>query len=473
MDRRCSTRAATCALETIGARTRDCEQGGLVCGDRSGAPSCQCPANEGAEFAVAAPASMSQATLVPTGVAEPPECRFRSLTAAIAAAADAGGGTVIAMGGNTGSSRFGVATGETLPIDIPAGVTVRSDHSTSGVTYAIHLDDAAASAAVRLHGGGALSDFVIENEAGDSTRDAIELACDGTNLPVRLDRVELRGEGVDAEHRLQHGIHVNDTCGITAADVVIAGMEAEAVLVNAAVESAFVGGAFERNGKGVRVKQGVLKLEGVRVEMNAGKGIEADSSSGEAVLELRGVKVLRNGETGIAAMNATRLFIEDSTVFGNGARDWGPPNYPNSTGTVRKCGGIVLIGEPPEADAEPTFRFARNRVYSNSGDQVLVMLSGGLTWPLGAAACGTMATDTTVFGCYDPDASGSSVSYRGLVVIDAVADVSRISWKSGVAYPSGSTDYKWFGTSSLVLLTGTPTYCALPAQLDCSTPDSK
>ena len=65
-----------------------------------------------------------------------------------------------------------------------------------------------------MHAGAALARFVVENVAGDSTRDAIALACDGTNpsVSVRLDSVTLRGEGPDAEHQLKQA-SANDTCG--------------------------------------------------------------------------------------------------------------------------------------------------------------------------------------------------------------------------------------------------------------------
>jgi hypothetical protein len=182
---------------------------------------------------------------------------------------------------------------------------------------------------------------------------------------MRLDGVTLRGEGVDAEHRLKRGIHVNDTCGVVGADVVINGMQADALLIDArdgTVESTFLRGAFEASSRGVHLKQGVLKLDEVRVEGNAARGIEAGVPSGDTTLELNAVKVLRNGDTGIAAFNNRRLFIVGSTVFGNAAQTmWGYPLFPTPSGYARLSGGIVLRGEPP-APSAPTFRFERNRV---------------------------------------------------------------------------------------------------------------
>ncbi|WP_242340554.1 right-handed parallel beta-helix repeat-containing protein [Anaeromyxobacter sp. SG66] len=452
---------------------------GLVCGEKSGAPSCECPANAGAQYVVAAPGSVDGGGPAPTGADTPAQCRFRSLTEAIGVAAPAGG-TVIAKGGASGEHvAFGSATGEVLPLDLPAGVTLTSDSSGSGAEYAILLDDAAATAAVRMHAGATLAGFAIENVVGDATRDvdALELACDGSSAPVNLQSVALRGtSATDDQKKLARGLSVKDTCGVTAADVVIAGMATDALHVeaaNPAVTTTFLRGALRQSGRGAHLTQGVLKLDGVTIEENAGMGIEAGSSTNDAALELNAVKVLRNDDTGIAAMNTTRLFIVDSTIFGNGigasATVWGPPTYVNSTGTTRKCGGIVLIGAPPPAAGD--FRFERNRVYANRGDQVLVMLSSSGPWPLGATACGTTSTDTTVFGCYDPSSSGSIVSYRGLVVIDAPADASRIAWGSGQVFPAQATDFKAFGGS--VSLAGTPWYCMLPAVLDCSSPDPK
>ncbi|WP_242344413.1 right-handed parallel beta-helix repeat-containing protein [Anaeromyxobacter terrae] len=510
LDGRCSARAAapTCALCTpedrrckdtdstgtsTSAKIQECSatadpvcgewktvipcESGLVC-EKSGAPSCECPASDGTTYAVAAPGSVPAGGPTPTGASQPPRCRFRSLTEAIVVAAQSGG-TVIAQGGTSGQTvAFGSSTGETLPLDVPSGVILTSDASSSGASYAIQLDDATATAAVRLHAGATLAAFAIENVVGDSTGDALELACDGSSASAVLESVAMQGRSAaDGQKKLGHGLSVKDTCGVTAADVVIAGMESDALRVDPsdpAVVSAFLRGALRQSGQGAHLKQGVLKLDRVTIEDNAGMGIEAGSSTNGVALELNAVKVLRNGDTGIAATNTTRLFIVDSTIFGNGLGAsptvWGPPTYQNSTNTSRKCGGIVLIGPPPEV-TEATFRFRRNRVYANRGDQVLVMLSSGRPWPLGATACGTTSTDTTVFGCYDPSSSESTVSYRGLVVIDALADASRIAWSSGQIFPAPSTDFKAFGGS--VSLTGTPWYCMLPVGLDCSSPDPK
>jgi hypothetical protein len=505
LDHRCSKRAATagCALCTPGdfrcngTAIQECSadedpvcggwvpplapipqqcEGGLVCFEQSGSPpSCECPPPDRPAFAVAALGPASSGGPTPTGASEPPQCRFRTLTEAIGVASDAGGGTVTAMGGIPGQPPvvFSAATGETLPIDIPAGVTVTTDFSSSGAGYTIQLDDPHAIAAVTMHAGAALARFVVENVAGDSTRDAIALACDGTNpsVSVRLDSVTLRGEGPDAEHQLKRGIHLNDTCGVIGTDVVVTGMQAEALQIETSdptVESSFLRGAFERSGKGIHLKKGVLKLDGVRVEANEGIGIEAGSQSEETALELNAVKVLRNGDTGIAAMNNTRLFVVGSTVFGNGIGElptvWGPPLYPNSIGASRKGGGIVLIGEPPAAG--PAFRFERNRVYSNRGDQLLVMLSSGKTWPLGASSCAATSTDVTAFGCYDATESVSP-AYRGVVAIDAIAEAGAAAWRTGTALPTGTTDYKGVGTGSVLV----PSFCVLPADLDCSSPD--
>lgn len=481
--KRCS--AAPAAIETctsadvvcgawVVAAPQDACAANLVCSTTSGSPACVC-ATPVSELAVD-PASSSSA-LTPTGAMQPPECRFKKLGDALAAAGRAVSANptatpvVRAVGGASGTTvGFGAAaTGETFPLTVPRQTTLASDSTTSGAAYEIVLDDGAAAAAIALSSRATLSHFSIRNVLGDATARAVMLACDPASPdPVTLDSISIHGDG--GAHKLGYGLLVGttDTCGIVANAVSISGATVSGLHVDAAsgaVASTFTGGTVTSCGKGIYLRKGSLKVNGTRVAQNTGFGIRAGESTGDSALELTDAIVTSNGDTGVAVLNNRRLIVLGTIVWGNLATT----GWTNGV-TTRRAGGVVLWGNPPSSATD--FQFLGNKIYANKGDQVLGLASGSWTWNIDGAGCGvdsvTGRMQSNLFACYDTQSA--TPSYRGLVALDANVLARFESWANGV--PTLVNDFAVIGTTGSVDATGPSpgtSYCPA-AVVTCSTP---
>jgi hypothetical protein len=514
-DHRCSARAAACVssgsrcapgtggacLDPTGAttgvdRARRCVGDDPVCGRwiveacTDAGLTCELRTDVGArcvctttptptrDLAVRPDGSPGDAPPFPTGASSPPVCAFLRLGDAlgaakqIAAADPSAAVTVTAGGVAAGATRtFSTATGETFPLPIMDRVSLRSEPG--GGSYEIVFDaENGPTAPVVLHSGGALAGFAVRNGKADASHDALQLSCDGSTTPARLASVTLDGKGAGGI-RLGHGVVAGSTCGIVAQDVTVRDMSVAALVIDSAAglpSVAFTGGSITGCGDGIVVTNGRLLLDGARVAGNAGMGVRADAFGGSPRVELRRSKIVGNGDTGIALVNAPEVRIVGTTVYANGAvTSWGGLPFPLSN-VSRRSGGIVLWGEPP---ASGSLDVTRNRVYANEGDQFLVIGTKNV-WTLDGA-CGADA-DGPLFnslGCYDPTPAGTTVTYRGLVAIDAVAVAKYVAW--GAVTPSGNEvggDYRGYGpwgSVSLPLLgtPPTPAFC-VDATLVCS-----
>ena len=450
-----------------------CTDAGLTCALRTDVGArCVCPPTATRDLAVRPDGSPGDAPPFPTGAGSPPVCAFLRLgdgleaARGIAAADPSAAVTVTAGGVAAGATRtFSGATGERFPLPITDRVSLRSEPG--GGAYEIVFDaENGPTAPVVLHSGGALAGFAVRNGKADASHDALQLSCDGSTTPARLASVTLDGRGAGGV-RLGHGVVAGSTCGIVAQDVTVRDMSVAALVIDSAAglpSVAFTGGSITGCGDGIVVTNGRLLLDGARVAGNAGMGVRADSFGGIPRVEVRRSKIVGNGDTGIALVSAPEVRITGTTVYANGAVKswWGAP----PSNEARRSGGIVLLGEPP---APGLLDVTRNRVYANQGDQFLV-IGTARAWTLDGAGCGTDA-DGPLFnslGCYDPTpagttATGTTVPYRGLVAIDAVAVAKYVAWQS--LTPSVSVDYWSFGGS--VTLQGTPQpFCANSPPLD-------
>jgi hypothetical protein len=489
-DGRCSERAAACGTALCVAGRVVCSGNTVttcttsedaVCGSWHASPCaanttctaegptaayCRCDANAGLELAVD-PSSGSTvgAQPFPTGLATPPECRFKRVGDALASAADlvaadpAKAPVVTVMGGAAGRtvSLGSGASGEVLPLVVPQNTTLTGE-TASGATYEIVLDDAAAAAAVTLSSAAALSHLTIRNAAAGAAAQAVTLLCSAPAAAI-LDTVTILGDS--GAQRLGHGLFVGptDSCGLSASAVDVSGagigLEVDAATPTDVVE--FTGGSIRGCGKGVRLRRGVLMMSGTRVEQNTGFGVSGGESDGDSELYLANVVISTNGDTGLRVLNNRKLSVTGSTIYGNGATT----SWAGATAS-RRAGGIVLWGNPP---AVGSFLFTGNRVYANKGDQVLALSSGATTWNVDGTSCA--AGQFSVFACYDADAA--SPTYRGLVALDAHVQARDASWDNGV--PTATSDFAALGSSASVDATGTGgmQYCP-QAAVSCSTP---
>jgi hypothetical protein len=421
-DRVCSERAAACAAPEAHCcpeGTEGCAASGLRCGDGSiqrcagpaddgdgvcgtwiasvtctpglvcgagvgGALACLCPEPEGASIvADAVEGSPADAARPPTGAhvgagwAAPASCRFRSLADALdAAAARGSGGTVDAVGAFRTSL-------EPRALAVPAGVTLRP--LVPGEPVAIEVDGAV-GAALELRAGASVQDVVVRSVHPDASGDGLAAACaDAT--PISLARVRVE-HALDAG-RLAAGLRVAAPCAVSASGLEVAG---------AAV--------------GIDAAGGRLTLESTRIEESAAEGIRAYGT--ELVVAdslLRG-----NQDGGLVTQSLQLLDVRNTLVCGNlSASLRGEPFV------ARTAGGVVLRGNPPMSPVV----FRGNRIYGNSGDQVLVVgAAASNPWVLdGAADAASCAADANVFAEYPADPAA-----RGLFAASATVQARYDAW---------------------------------------------
>jgi hypothetical protein len=193
------------------------------------------------------------------------------------------------------------------------------------------------------------------------------------------------------------------------------------------------------NGTGVVATGGSLSLDSARLERNSGRGVEI-VSAGTTVWNSR---IVRNGDTGLV-FRETNASVIGTTVWGNGAStEW----VGGLSGMTRRAGGIVFAVRQPPYQAS----LSANRIYGNSGDQLLFVGPSSSAWTVGAKDIGACSYANS-FGCYDP--TPAPVSYRGIVALDVdLAEYSQL-WdrdplENVARLPSGSvmrwSDCHWDG----------------------------
>jgi hypothetical protein len=354
----------------------ECTAAGLRCGTRSGEAGCECPAFDGAELAADPVAGSRDPDLppFPTGAASPASCRFGRLGDALDAARDAlvahPEGTAVRAYGAGGPLVFGdVANGETFPLTVVAGVTLRGAVAPAGPTI------------VRAEG---------------ATGTGISAVCGAAGKP-RIEDLTLDGGG-----SLTRGIDVvAGSCGAALARVNVSGVNgpALALLADTGVEVAVTASSFRESAVGVYGLGGRLVLgspdspsDGVEASGNAAEGILLKGASTRTLdVEIYDGKVMENGGTGVmldVVSTASRLTVRRCDVYANGRdqpRKYGPDPQ-------RVAGGILIRQSSLSA-----FAFDGNRLWSNARDQ-LAFETSGTAWSLasGAASCGPASN---LFAC--------------------------------------------------------------------------
>jgi hypothetical protein len=479
-DRRCSARAAGCvsagtlceigwAACTGGAEAKErverctgaadpvcggreideCTAQGLECGTRGPFPGCECrPAFEGTEVAAdPTHGSIADAFPFPTGSASPPACRFRRLGHAIAAAGALGVSAVRAHGEPGAPAVFGdVASGESFPLTIPAGITVRGAAAPAGPSV-LRSEGADASKLVALEGE--LEGFGVEASAATGT--GVAVSCGG-------ETPSLADVTVDGGGSLTRGVQIVGACGADLTRVEVSNVAGPALLV-AAGEGAPVtvlASTFRASSPGVEMTGGTLTLgaEGdgtsaVQVTENVGDGVVI-RGGGTVDVRLLGTLVSANGGTGVVLYLvdvASRLTVRGCDVLANGRtsmRGYGP-----SPG--RPVGGIFVY-QPSLATS--SFVFEANRVWANGGDQLAFWSPGA--WSIAAgSSCGP---SSNLFACVAPGAYAVAIGGGGSV------DARLTVWP-------GSFDPEQYVSAGV---TGYPDFCnthpAAPALPACPAP---
>lgn len=421
-----------------------CASQGLSCGQSHGVPECLCPGNPTANFHVDPVGGSDDVGTAPypTGAADPPQCRYRTLTHAIEqakaqteaqVAGQTGAAKVIATGA-TGSGTPVVfpASAETLPIEVPPGVSLETVDAVPGSpatgTYVMDFD-AAAGPALKLHPGSKIAGWLVRNSStSPGIGPAVSTDC-SSDGEITIDglSIEALSEGKLAAER---GIDLDGVCKATFTAVSIAHTSGDGVLVaggaqleatalnvatgdNVAVAVAGGGGggsaggggggsAARTGGNGVSVvgPSSALALHGGRIETNGKAGIEV--LSGGALSVDQGASVSSNGTSGIS--------IQASSATLTGTSDRRITVAENLGAGVLFCNGNKLCG----TNASATFQVSEVNLTKN-GDGVVIQNEAGTQIALqsstfdantgdglkitGSAAAVSGGNSTVVYGC--------------------------------------------------------------------------
>lgn len=387
-----------------------CADRQLVCGQRPDRQAaCECPPYDGAELAAGAGGSLEQGEPpYPNGLAAPAGCRFGRLGDALAAAkahAEVATPATVRLHGDAGADVvFGAATGETFPLEVPAGVTLVGAKAPAGASI-VRADGGSSALAV----AGAVERLRVESEG--AVGKGIAISCGSAATPSLTDvTVSVVGGGT-----LGTGIDVDGECGAALAGVEVSGAAGPALSVDAnGVPVTVARSRFGESGTGIRVTGGKVTVGSddpagaVEVSGNFGDGIVLDGGNGVATLDvsIQGTMIAGNGGTGLVldrAKNDSRLAVSRTAVYANGhatPRSYGP------AGARSIVGGIWIR----QGSLSPPFVFQENRMSSNEGDQLAVESSS--PWSISPGAC----ANANVFGCVG---SGYAVGVAGGGTVDA------------------------------------------------------
>jgi hypothetical protein len=439
--RRCSDADPVCGAWVVDP----CAARDLACGTRSGGAACECAPLVGAVLAVRPDGTRPGALPFPTGAASPPGCAFRTLTDALARAAQRRAAVpsedVVVVAGGAGAGEaisFSVATGERFPLTVGTGITLGSD----GPPHEILFDaDADETAVIALRPRSALAGFTVRSGDRGRAGAAIELACGGADPALVTSVIVDAGAG---RSPFAHGVRGQEACSATLRRVEVRNAAAAGILWNPGVSAATLdvsGSSVTGCGSGIEVRSGVLDANYDRIADNLGRGVDATSPGGSPRVLIGRTRIVGNGDTGVAATAASYIGLGSCTVFANRASTrWnGGSILPRAE---RRAGGIVL-GAPPSGG----FAMGANRVYANEGDQILILGSDRAddSWtfdltqvciiPAGRSRPAELVAN--VIGCFDPTPAGTLEARYGGVF---EAPYCGIALDGAVA----GADYQWW-----------------------------
>lgn len=401
----------------IWAPSVDCAAGsaaGLACATQQGG-ACQCPAPTNDELHVDPVAGSSGGSVVPTGAAEPPACRFRTIGSALAALGGRAARIVA-----TGTAPV-TLSGESFPLNIPAGATL----TTAGgppANYQIQVTSTGATPGIVLGGGATLSGFTLTHAGGGSSMTSTLVRCSAGQVTIQ--NVALVGG-----EQAGTGISVASSCSATLANVEARRLEVGAslattgmVTVNASsfsegnlgvvvdrgarvVATALVAennrtdglqvsngevtvtGASRFDGNqrdGVRMGRGAFTATGLQANRNKVCGVNARGGT----VKLHRVTLNDNFDLGLLTIGAVTSIDDGSAVFRNGASGIRWEGGELSVGAA--AGDPVEIGDngygfPPtllyaiNADgpgAGARITVTRTRMFRNSGFGIKALFTG-------------------------------------------------------------------------------------------------
>jgi hypothetical protein len=428
----CVTETASgCSIWQASTHCANNAGGRLTCGTKAGAPSCQCPENTATNvdvFVDPVAGSDTGGASFATGIQTPAACRFASLTKGLAVT---GVRSVTAISA-TLPAAFG---GETLPLAIPAGVTVTTaDAVPTPADYVISFNNGAATAAATLGSGATLKGFTIRNSSGNTAATLVTCAAGGATLDTLV---------LDGNNMVSGGVAVTGTCAATIKNTVIEKLAGTGLALLGSGTSTVAGGTISTTLVGLWQQNGTVTVTNTNIAasgqngvlMNTGapnltltnstvKGSTADGVVvAKGSLTATGTAVTGNGGSGIdistgtavnlttvdVSSNAAGLNISGGTVTTSGV------TASSSTGTS----GIV-VGGGNVSIASPTL---------TANNQHGLLVSGGtVTLTNGLVASNNLAGVRAIDGTLT--STGTEVRLNktnGLELAGAVASVTGVN----------------------------------------------
>jgi hypothetical protein len=373
----------------------------------------------------------------PTGVLQPPQCRFKALTPALARASTWVQTHASAEVRATGQVNISVMhfAEPSYPLVVDHDVTLTTtDALLDASHYVIDFTQASASAVVQLGRNAGLKGFTIQNLVAAATNadGVVTSSTCAAGGVATLATVRINGES--SPYRLRNGVVVagasGGSCDASLADVQVRSVSQAGLLVQSTATAATTTVAdalFDGGSNGVRVTRGTVALDSVTISNSATQGVMVLPTGGDVVFTALDGEVTgsqREGlriEAGTGATSASLLALTGTVVANNGANTMSATRYP----------GITLLAR--------TARLLGVNVHDNAG--------GGLQ----ASGAGTVITvdqDAGNAAHFDSNGDGTVNAYAG-VRLEAGAALTATGMTANAN--DGQGVYVLGGTSSAAL----------------------
>lgn len=478
------------------ARANNPHPGSLTCGKGptgNGPAACQCNANAGttmyADPVAGSDAVTSAAARYPTGVLDPPACRFATLAQALGTA---GVTKVIAVSDAAATTPVTFASEPSFPLNVKPNVILMSADNTPG-HYSITLNKAGGSG-IALQAGAIVQGFTLTGVNPGVTGSAIT-TFSGANATI--DTVV-----INANQNVVHGISVGSTGTADVKNVTIDSTSGSAVDAVGITSVTISGGSkishsviglnvqvgtatvtdttFDTNQVGIRAidsplsivnlsNSSVLKSTavGAAIVQGAliadqtvtidGSGADGIIASGGAHVTLTGSSVTNNTGNGITASSATTVVaitggahVDSNKAAGVVASNAGTAQTPglmvggSSTVSKNTTDGIQLLGAIATV--------AGATIDSNGGNGIDINSPGGVSINIGANGSTTTISNNTLAGILIE----KTLQTANHTISTSIANVDVTSNKKEGIFvnPVAAADALWFLQDSRVLQNG-------------------
>lgn len=272
--------------------------------------SCGCPANTSPDF-YADPVGGSDvgAAPHPTGLQNPPACRYKKLGDALAAAngraATGASARAIATGGS--SAAPAVFSGEALPLPVGAAVSLTtSDSPPAPGNYVVELDDPTAASGMQVREGGSASGYIVRARNVATGHDGIVASCVTTgNVDLSALRVEAAAPAGGG--RLARGIRTSGGCTISISSSTVKSAEIGIEIAGAplAATTTLLSNTLDANDLGLLVSTGSVEVRNSSVKQSIGVGIQIAPAGADVAVDLGGGDVTGSGKEGLLVLAGT------------------------------------------------------------------------------------------------------------------------------------------------------------------------